>query len=340
MLNSLSNPMIMAISNIMIAILISKFAFSVKTGVVEVGVIYAFVSYLKQLFNPIAEIADQFTSIQSSLISADRVFDLMDTKEYLEDFSEGIRISELKGEIEFKNVWFAYNDEDYVLKDVSFNIKSGQRCAFVGATGSGKSTIISLLARFYDIQKGQILIDGIDIKKYNLIDLRRCIAVVMQDVFLFSGDIRFNIRLNNDEISDFDIAQTIHDIRADEFFDGLEDGFDHVVSERGNTFSAGERQLVSFARAVAFKPSILVLDEATANIDTETEIALQSSIDAISENHTVIIIAHRIATIVNADIIFVMCHGEIIESGSHQELYNNGGLYTNLYDMSCKSSVC
>jgi len=340
MLNSLSNPMIMAISNIMIAILISKFAFSVKTGVVEVGVIYAFVTYIKQLFNPIAEIADQFTSIQSSLISADRVFDLMDTKEYLEDFSEGIRISELKGEIEFKNVWFAYNDEDYVLKDVSFNIKSGQRCAFVGATGSGKSTIISLLARFYDIQKGQILIDGIDIKKYNLIDLRRCIAVVMQDVFLFSGDIRFNIRLNNDEISDFDIAQTIHDIRADEFFDGLEDGFDHVVSERGNTFSAGERQLVSFARAVAFKPSILVLDEATANIDTETEIALQSSIDAISENHTVIIIAHRIATIVNADIIFVMCHGEIIESGSHQELYNNGGLYTNLYDMSCKSSVC
>jgi ATP-binding cassette subfamily B protein len=339
MLNSLSNPMIMAISNVMIAILIGKFAFSVKTGVVEVGVIYAFVTYMKQLFNPIAEIADQFTSIQSSLISADRVFDLMDTKEYLEDFSEGIKISELKGEIEFKNVWFAYNSDDFILKDISFSIKSGQRCAFVGATGSGKSTIISLLARFYDIQKGQILIDGIDIKKYNLIDLRKCIAVVMQDVFLFSGDIRFNIRLNNDDISDFDIAQTIHDIRADEFFDGLEDGYDHVVSERGNTFSAGERQLVSFARAVAFKPSILVLDEATANIDTETEITLQASIDAISENHTVIIIAHRIATIVNADIIFVMCHGEIIESGSHQELYKNGGLYTNLYDMSCKSSV-
>lgn len=336
LLNSLSNPMILAISNVMIAILIGRFAFSVKGGVIEVGVIYAFAAYMKQLFNPIAQIADQFTSIQSSLISADRVFDLMDTKEYLEDFKEGIRISELNGDIEFKNVWFAYNADNYILKDVSFCVKAGQRCAFVGATGSGKSTIISLLARFYDIQRGQILVDGLDIKKYNLSDLRKCIAVVMQDVFLFSGDIRFNIRLNNDEITDIEIAQTIHDIRADDFFDGLEDGYDHVVTERGNTFSAGERQLVSFARAVAFKPSILVLDEATANIDTETETALQTSIDAISENHTVIIIAHRIATIVNADVIFVMCNGEIVESGSHQELYKNNGLYTNLFNMSCK----
>ena len=339
-LNSLSNPMILAISNVMIALLIGKFATEVKTGMIEVGVIFAFTYYLKQLFNPIAQIAEQFTSIQSSLISADRVFDLMDTRDYLEDFDSGLRINGLQGDIEFKNVWFAYSKDDFVLKDVSFHVLPGQRCAFIGATGSGKSTIISLLARFYDIQKGQILIDGLDIKEYNLGDLRRCIAVVMQDVFLFSGDIRFNIRLNNEDITDNDIANTIHNIQADDFFDSFEDGYDHAVSERGCTFSAGERQLVSFARAVAFKPSILVLDEATANIDTETEKALQTSIDAISKDHTVIIIAHRISTIVSSDIIYVMKKGKIKESGSHTELYQKAGLYKKLYDMSCKSLTC
>lgn len=336
-LNSLSNPLILAISNVMIAILIGSFASQVKQGIIEVGVIIAFTTYIKQLFNPIAKIAEQFTGIQSSLISADRVFDIMDTVDCLEDFSSGIRVNNIKGDIEFKNVWFAYNDEDFVLKDVSFIVKSGQRCAFVGPTGSGKSTIISLLVRFYDIQSGQILVDGIDIKEYNLGDLRRCIAVVMQDVFLFSGDIRFNIRLNNEDISDYDIAKTIEAINADEFFDSFEDGYDHKVSERGSTFSAGERQLVSFARAVAFKPSVLVLDEATANIDTETEVALQRSIDATSGKQTVIIIAHRLSTIVNSDIIFVMKKGKIKETGSHQELYHKNGLYKKLYDMSCKS---
>ena len=336
-LNSLSNPLILAIANVMIAVLIGSFAPQVKQGVIEVGVVIAFTTYIKQLFHPIAKIAEQFTGIQSSLISADRVFDIMDIEDSLEDFSAGIRVNEIKGDIEFKNVWFAYNDKDYVLKDVSFLIKSGQRCAFVGPTGSGKSTIISLLVRFYDIQKGQILIDGIDIKEYNLIDLRRCVAVVMQDVFLFSGDIRFNIRLNNEEITDYDIAKTIETINADEFFDSFEDGYDHAVSERGSTFSAGERQLVSFARAVAFKPSVLVLDEATANIDTETEIALQRSIDAMSGRQTVIIIAHRLSTIVNSDIIFVLKKGRIEETGSHQELYTKDGLYKKLYDMSCKT---
>lgn len=336
-LNSLSNPMILAIANVMIAVLIGSFASQVKQGTLEVGVIIAFVTYIKQLFNPIAKIAEQFTSIQSSLISADRVFDIIDTVDCLEDFSSGIRVNNIKGDIEFKNVWFAYNDDDFVLRDVSFAIKSGQRCAFIGATGSGKSTIISLLVRFYDIQSGQILVDGLDIKKYNLGDLRRCIAVVMQDVFLFSGDIRFNIRLNNEEISDCDIAKTIQTINADEFFDSFEDGYDHVVAERGGTFSAGERQLVSFARAIAFKPSVLVLDEATANIDTETEIALQRSIDAMSGNQTVIIIAHRISTIVNSDIIFVMKKGKIKETGSHQELYAKDGLYKKLYELSCKT---
>lgn len=339
MLNGLSNPLVLAVSNIMIALLIGIFAYSIKLGIIEVGVIYAFTTYIKQLFNPIAEIADQFTSIQSSLISADRVFDLMDTQDYIEDFTGGIRISELKGDIEFRNVWFAYNEENYVLKDVSFKVEAGQRCAFVGETGSGKTTIISLLARFYNVAKGQILIDGIDINEYNLSDLRRCIAVVMQDVFLFSGDIRYNIRLNNEDITDEDIAGTIDSIRSSEFFDSLDNGYDHVVSERGSTFSAGERQLISFARAIAFKPSILVLDEATANIDSSTETILQNSLEAISENHTVIIIAHRIATITNADVIYVMDKGRIAESGTHSELYKKGGLYANLYDMSCKTQI-
>jgi len=313
-LNSLSNPMILAISNVMIALLIWYFAKSVSLGLIEVGVIYAFTTYIKNLFNPIADLADQFTSIQSSLISADRVFDILDNEDYHEEFEGGIAISELQGDIEFKNVWFAYDDEDFVLKDVSFLIKAKQKCSFIGETGSGKSTIISLLARFYDIQRGQILIDGIDIKEYNLLDLRRCIAVVMQDVFLFSGDIRYNIKLNNDEITDDELQETVNVFRGNGFIENLEDGFDHVVSERGSTFSAGERQLVAFARAVAFKPSILVLDEATANIDLETEAALQSALETIAHKHTLIIIAHRLETIVGSDQVFVMKNGKILET--------------------------
>lgn len=334
MLNSLSNPMIIAISNVLIALLIAFFASPVKMGLVEVGVIYAFTTYIWQLFNPIAELADQFSGIQSALISADRVFDIIDSEDFIEEFEGGIHIAELAGDIEFKHVWFAYNEGDFVLKDVSFKIGAKQRCAFVGETGSGKSTIIALLARFYDIQKGQIMIDGVDIRAYNLLDLRKCIAVVMQDVFLFSGDIRYNIKLNNDEITDDDIRETVSAFSGNGFIENLEDGFDHIVSERGSTFSAGERQLVAFARAVAFKPSILVLDEATANIDTETEIALQNALDTVAHTHTVIIIAHRIATVVNADQIFVLSNGEIVESGTHAQLYELGGIYANLYEMS------
>lgn len=334
-LSGLSYPFIINVSQIMIALLIFFFAASIKQGLIELGIVYAFTTYLKELFHPIADIADQYSSIQSALISGDRIFDLLDNNDYLEDMTEGIRISELRGDIEFDHVWFAYHGEDYVLKDVSFKIHAGQRCAFVGATGSGKSTIISLIARFYGIQKGKIRIDGIDIKEYNLADLRRCIAVVMQDVFLFSGDIRYNIKLNNENISDEEIGQITKSIDANGFFEGMEDGMDHVVAERGMTFSAGERQLIAFARAVTFKPSILVLDEATANIDTKTETAIQEALDFASQGRTVIIIAHRLATIVNADVIFVMHIGRLVQSGTHADMYAEGGIYKKLYDLSC-----
>ncbi len=338
LLNSFSNPLLIAVANVLTALLLWFFAGDVKSGVLQIGVLFAFTTYIKQLFDPIAEIADQFTSVQSALISADRVFDLMDEERHLEDFDKGIRTGGLRGEIEFRNVWFAYEGEDYVLKDISLKIEPGRRCAFVGATGSGKSTIIALLARFYDIRKGQILLDGIDIKEYNLADLRRRIAIVMQDVFLFSGDVSYNIRLNNEDITDEDIDEAIKNVSADKFIDKLENGVNQTVSERGGSFSAGQRQLVAFARAVAFKPSVLVLDEATANIDTETEIAIVKAVEEVSADRTVIIIAHRIATIVSSDIIFVMHQGRLAECGSHAELYSRNGLYTRLYDKSCNAA--
>jgi ATP-binding cassette, subfamily B, multidrug efflux pump len=242
----------------------------------------------------------------------------------------GIPINTLKGEIEFINVWFAYNDENWVLKDVSFKINPGEIAAFVGATGSGKSTIISLMARFCDIQKGEILIDGINIKEYRLKDLRRKISVVLQDVFLFAGDIKSNIRLSNREITDDEIRYAAEYVNADKFIESLPNKYAEEVKERGCTFSAGQRQLLSFARAVAFKPSILVLDEATANIDTETETAIQKAMLKISEGRTSIIIAHRLSTIKNADKIIVIHRGRIKETGKHNELMEKKGLYYQL----------
>lgn len=334
MINGVSNPLVQAISSIMTALLIGIFAYKVDSNVIEVGVIYAFTMYIRQLFNPIAELSDQFTGIQSAIISADRVFDILDTTQYSENFEDGIHVERLKGDIEFRNVWFEYTPDEYVLKNVSFKIKAGQTCAFVGETGCGKSTIIALLARFYPVKKGEILIDGINILEYNLLDLRKCIAVVMQDVFLFSGDIRYNIRLNNNEISDENIHQIIRSMKSEDFFDGFSNGYDQTVSERGNTFSAGQRQIISFARAMAFKPSILILDEATANIDPSTELILQNSLEEISNENTVIIIAHRISTIISADLIIVMSSGEIVQQGTHNELYQKEGLYKTFYDIS------
>lgn len=338
-LNSLSNPLLNAIGNLSVAAMIAFFAKDALTGVLAVGILYAFTTYIKQFVGPISRIAEQFTTIQSALISADRIFDMVDNLQDQEDMGIGRRIQSLKGDIEFENVWFAYEGEHWVLKDISFKISAGQTAAFVGATGSGKTTIISLLARFYKIQQGRILIDGIDINEYNLSDLRRQVAVVMQDVFLFSGDISYNIRLNEERITNEEVVQAATFVSANEFIDKLPDRYDQVVSERGSSFSAGQRQLIAFARAVAFQPSVLVLDEATASIDTETEAMLKNALAKATSGRTSIIIAHRLSTITGADCIFVMKCGRIRESGKHSELMEKQGIYAKLYELSLKTGT-
>ncbi|HOP10590.1 MAG TPA: ABC transporter ATP-binding protein [Oscillospiraceae bacterium] len=330
LLRSLSNPLLGLIGNISIGILIILYAKDVFAGVLLVGVLHAFTSYIKQFINPISRIAEQFTNIQSSLISAERIFDIMDNRDDVEDIESGDKVTEVRGEIEFKHVWFAYDEENWVLKDVSFKVFPGQTLAIVGDTGSGKTTVISLLARFYKIQKGEILIDGKNIETINLSSLRRLVAVVMQDVFLFSGDIGYNIRLNEESISDEDVDRAVRTVHANDFIQSLPCGIQSSVSERGCTFSAGQRQLIAFARAVAFEPRILVLDEATANIDSATEAALQDALTEASSKRTSIVIAHRISTIMSSDMILVMRYGEIIQRGTHTQLIAEGGHYADL----------
>jgi len=338
-LNSFSRPVVEIINNLTIAAVIIFCMGGILAGNIEIGVLFAFISYIKQFFEPISELSDKYTTIQSTIISSERVFEVLDTVDVQEDMESGVPTDKLRGEIEFKNVWFAYNNEDWVLKDVSFIIEPGEVAAFVGSTGSGKSTVINLMARFYDIQKGQILIDGIDIKKYRLKDLRQQISVVLQDVFLFAGDIKSNIRLNNADISDEDIEYAVKYVKADGFVESLPNQYNEEVKERGCTFSSGQKQLISFARAVAFKPSILVLDEATANIDTETEMAIQEAMTKISSGRTSIIIAHRLSTIRNADKIMVIHKGKLRESGKHEELIKLDGIYSRLYRIQAEKAT-
>lgn len=334
-LNGLSNPLITMVSNLMVAILISVFYDNVFSGALEIGVLYAFTTYIRQLFDPIAQLAEQLTTAQSALISADRIFDIIDNTEDMEDLEAGETLKDLKGTIEFKNVWFAYNEENWVLKDINFKITPGQHVAFIGATGCGKTTIMSLISRFYTIQKGNILIDGQDSKEINLHSLRRNIAVVMQDVFLFTGDIRYNIRLNSGGIKNKDIEEAAKIANCHEMILSFNGGYMHSVAERGSDFSLGQRQLISFARAVAVKPALLILDEATASIDSDTEKALQSGLDNYARDKTLIVIAHRISTIVNSDMIYVMEKGRIVEKGNHDALMKNEhGIYNKLYTMS------
>ena len=335
LLNGLSNPFVTMISNVMVALLIVFFHGEVTGGYLDIGVLFVFTTYVRQLFNPIATLADQLATAQSALISGDRIFDIMDNHTDVEDLAAGAALTDIKGTIEFENVWFAYNEENWVLKDISFKIEPGQHAAFVGATGCGKTTIMSLISRFYEIQKGRILIDGQDVTTINLHSLRRNIAVVVQDVFLFTGDIRFNIRLNNNHLKNKHIEEAAKIANCHDIILGFKDGYLHRVAERGSDFSLGQRQLISFARAVAVKPSLLILDEATANIDSDTEQALQSGLDNYAQGKTLLVIAHRISTIVNADIIFVMDKGVIMERGNHEELIlNEDGIYRKLHTLS------
>ncbi|MDR3594972.1 ABC transporter ATP-binding protein [Clostridium sp.] len=328
-MNSFLKPAADVFQSLAVAILIWYGMSKISNQTLSIGVLYAFTTYIKQFFTPISDMADNYTTIQSALVSADRIFELLDEEENLEDLDSGINIDRFEGNIEFKNVWFSYNDKEWILRDVSFKISKGQTAAFVGETGAGKTTIISLVSGFYKVQKGEILIDGININNIKKRDLRKNISVVLQDVFLFSGTIEKNITLN-DTIEKLKIEKALEISHAKEVTDSFEKGINEPVMERGSSFSAGERQLLSFARAIAHNPSIFVLDEATANIDTQTEILIQKAIDNIAKERTTLIIAHRLSTIRNADIIIVLKNGKVLEVGNHDALMNMNGYYKNL----------
>jgi ATP-binding cassette, subfamily B, multidrug efflux pump len=328
-LMSFFKPSAELINYLGIAVIIWYALPGISNQAIELGVLFAFITYIKRFFEPINDLADKYNVILSGGVSAGRIFELMDNNEGLEDLNSGDTLEEIKGKIEFRNVWFAYNEGDWVLKDVSFTIAPGETAAFVGSTGSGKSTIISLIGRFYDIQEGEILLDDKNIKEISLGELRRHIAVVMQDVFLFSGNIASNIRLNN-EIAHNEIVEAAEYVNADDFINHLPGKYEEEVKERGCTLSSGQRQLLSFARAIAFKPSIIVLDEATSSIDTDTEIVIQDSLSKLSGGRTVLVIAHRLSTIKSADKIIVIEDGIIREFGTHDELMASQGIYTTL----------
>ncbi len=328
-LNSVLRPSVEIFNTLAIAILVWYGMGRIMDRSLELGVLYAFTNYIRQFFAPINDLAEKYNAIQSAVVSGDRIFELLDQEDNLEEYDSGLSVERLAGEIEFRNVCFAYNEGDWVLKNISFTVKKGETAAFVGATGSGKTTIVNLISRFYTIQKGEILIDGININDMNLRDLRRNIAVVLQDVFLFSGSIKDNIALNSD-ISDVEVSTALKLSSADEFIGELPNKMDEVVTERGSTFSAGQRQLLAFARTIAHNPSIFVLDEATANIDTKTEGLIQKSIENISTGRTTLIIAHRLSTIRDADVIFILRKGKIVEAGNHEALLALDGYYKQL----------
>jgi len=295
--------------------------------------VVAFYLYISRFFNPIQTLAEQFDMLQRSFASSEKIFTILDMVPEVVDEEDAIELEEIKGEIEFKDVWFAYKPDEWVLKGVSFHVYPKQTVAFVGSTGSGKTTILSLICRNYDIQKGQILIDGIDIKKIKISSLRRHFGQMLQDVFLFSGDIRSNIVLRKDDVSDEEVMEACRYVNADSFINKLEKGLDEPVRERGNNFSAGQRQLLSFARTIIHKPSVMILDEATANIDTETEILIQDSLEKMKNIGTMLIVAHRLSTIQHSDNIILLSQGQIMEQGSHQELLHQKGRYYQLYTL-------
>ncbi len=323
---------LMVLENLAVAI-ITWAAINYLLGTsVDVGLIYVFVTYIKQIFSPINRLVENFETIQEALVSIDKIYDILEKKEYLESFEEGKVLDKVEGKIEFKNVWFAYEGNNWILKNISFTIEPGQSVALVGKTGSGKTTITNLINRFYEIQKGEILLDGINIKEINIRSLREKIGIILQDPFVFARSIKENIEMNK-KFSDEYVKETINLASADEFVNSLPNGIEEISNERGSSYSSGEKQLLAFARIFAHNPSIFILDEATANIDTKTEELIQKSVDKISKEKTSIFIAHRLSTIVNVDKIIVLNQGEILEEGSHIELVNKvDGYYSKLYN--------
>lgn len=325
-------PSIYLLSVIAMIIVIGTGSHSVLGGTLSLGTLFIFITYISSFFEPIQELAEQFGTLQSSLASAEKIFSILDEQPTIIAPATPVSV-EIHGRIEFKHVWFAYEEDDYILRDVSFTIRPGEKIAFVGATGAGKSSILNLIGRYFDIQRGEILIDGVNIKDIDTNVLRAAIGQVAQDVFIFTGDIKSNISLHNETISLADIKRAAKVVHADSFIEKLPHGYDEPVTERGSTLSAGQRQLLSFARTLAYQPSILVLDEATANIDTETESMITSALEKLMEGRTTIMVAHRLSTIQHADKIIVMHKGQIKESGTHQELLQQQGLYKKLYDL-------
>ena len=299
--------------------------------VIDSAVVVSFYMYIGKFFNPIQALAEQFDMLQRSFAAAEKIFSIIDLEPQVVDDPDAMELDEIRGEIEFKDVWFSYKPDEWVLKGVSFKVEAGQAVAFVGSTGSGKTTILSLICRNYDIQKGQILIDGIDIRKIKISSLRRHFGQMLQDVFLFAGDIRSNILLRSEGISDEEVMEAARYVNADKFINRLEQGLGEVVRERGNNFSAGQRQLLSFARTIIHKPAVMILDEATANIDTETELLIQDSLEKMKNIGTMLIVAHRLSTIQHCDNIILLDQGRIIEQGNHQTLLAQKGRYHQLY---------
>ncbi|HLA95079.1 MAG TPA: ABC transporter ATP-binding protein [Pyrinomonadaceae bacterium] len=336
---SIFYPLVDFIGSVGIAVVIFFFGYeylgglSVGEDVLTIGILASFVQYSLFLFQPIRDLSDKFNVLQAAIVASHRIFILLDLKVDIETPKEPKKTGKAAGSIEFQNVWFAYKENDWVLKDISFKVEPGESIALVGHTGSGKTTITNLLMRFYDVQQGKILVDGVDVREWDLHDLRANFAVVLQDVFLFSGSIEDNIRLGNEEITRERIEWAANEVRADDFVAKLDSGYESLVKERGAGLSVGQKQLISFARALAFDPKILILDEATSSIDTETEQLIQQAVERVMAKRTSLVVAHRLSTIQKCDRIMVLHHGDLRESGSHNELLGLRGLYWRLYQL-------
>ena len=333
---SLFSPMIEVCGSLALAVIIWYGGGQYLQATMTAGTLIAFIQYSQRFFWPIRELSEKYTIFQNAMASSERIFDLMDTQPTIVSPTPAKEVGALNGEIEFRNVWFAYNAEDYVLRNVSFKVKPGEKVAFVGHTGSGKTSIINLLCRFYEVNKGQVLIDGTDLREMELQDLRRAINIVQQNIFLFSGTIEKNINLDNPRISKEDTIAAAKEVHLDRYVQNMSEGYATEIREGGAGLSVGQKQLVAFARALASDPDILILDEATSSVDTETELLIQDALNRLMANRTSIVIAHRLSTIQNADKIIVMHRGEIAEMGTHNELLQKRGIYYRLYELQYK----